>query len=1251
MISAAASPSEPTATFTQVCPGLYQIGPAGSSSAAYAYFVLANPGVEDNAPSPPVPPSLAQIWNEPAYGGWIVYSAVPVAQTIAPQFAQTARSNLPPLQLTYPFAFPCLVWIEDPQTWVQSGAPLAGLPWILATPSGVPQGSPASYTFDTLRQLQTPNPTPGTGSWNYGWVPNLTLSIGNQLPISLVSLPDGSPAFQIVASSRNYSLIQVMYGTVAPYQDNLLGPNAWQVNIPLTGEATGSFCFSVGLQPGPLAHYFVCGFMYAYGPQANALVYPFLSPNYPFDQNPIPHTYVAFDVRLNPVLLANPLSTRFALHLDASSWPCNRVDCQNAAALTSPYFFLTSGVAATLRPWQAPASASPGLLDNPPGFVLSVGPPTSAAATGSPGAPAYYLAPIGPFQVAVASPSGAGTVDVMAGLFAQEFLRLGDGDIVAFVPGQSAYAPGFAPAGSPAPNEAAASPNSPLLTDQYTTAWMSYPVLSSSGRVGYFSQPSASVYYSALGGETYPEAVDAMLSDFAAAAVFPIVPYGGISAWTQYSPPAPYASAQVFADFEAGVLTPSRHQRLVSPTGPRFLAPPSPAGSPPPPLAAAETPQGLVVELNPPGGGPPEGSWQRLLLAQSPPTNGSPPRTLGFESSGSAAVVAPALANALMQNQLFLVISDAASVGPFDNELDVGGFRFIFDLNQGSPLGPTSTVLIFKFNTQFSLAELAQQPNLWTGKEEFVGGPDEIGQVQQVILNAIATGIKYKDATGDPFGTFNLLVPDRELTGVIAFNVPIDGNGMPPDLQMLMGGVQGQLTAHHFGIEGNKVTWGGGTPTLASSLFGVIFYPGAPVASPASPADAPPLAYEVENLTVVISNSKIALFNVTVGLTANQLFGRDVSLEPPVSAPASPPPPNTINITGTYQTRNGVGTVVFVTKTPFRYDMVPAENAVRVLERIEFDSAALVPWSSTPGASPHTTDVVARFTLAGQIWFAASPFPGTGHFDLFSYGTGSPAKGLNFGNFVVDVAFTLDAAGAMQPGSKTVTFRPALLQPQADPLSIRRGSLLFSLPLKLTGFAHSETGLTSSKTGALPVHCLQLQPTKYLPPPASPVWPPPSPASPQVPASPDVAQSAPYVTTAPVYALQFELPLGSLGSLSDAHAGIMASLLIGWGPSPVVPGSDAAAVMVQLPQLSAGYQGFNLEGILKTVFGDANMLRVDLPEGPVYAILFSNVQLSVFGYTFPPGVLIDFMVFAGQPQGGASTNTNNIAWFVAAQQK
>ena len=79
---------------------------------------------------------------------------------------------------------------------------------------------------------------------------------------------------------------------------------------------------------------------------------------------------------------------------------------------------------------------------------------------------------------------------------------------------------------------------------------------------------------------------------------------------------------------------------------------------------------------------------------------------------------------------------------------------------------------------------------------------------------------------------------------------------------------------------------------------------------------------------------------------------------------------------------------------------------------------------------------------------------------------------------------------------------------------------------------------------------------------------------------------------------------------------------------------------MQLPSLSAGYQGFDLQGFVKTKFGDSNMLMVpverDGKESTVYALSFDNVQLSVFGFSLPPGVLIDFLLFSGAAAGATS---------------
>jgi hypothetical protein len=112
---------------------------------------------------------------------------------------------------------------------------------------------------------------------------------------------------------------------------------------------------------------------------------------------------------------------------------------------------------------------------------------------------------------------------------------------------------------------------------------------------------------------------------------------------------------------------------------------------------------------------------------------------------------------------------------------------------------------------------------------------------------------------------------------------------------------------------------------------------------------------------------------------------------------------------------------------------------------------------------------------------------------------------------------------------------------------------------------------------------------------------------------------------------------------------LTAKLLLAWGPSTVVPDNDAAAVLVQMPSVMGGVGGFTLQGILRTTFGDANLLLVDVDGAPVYSILFNNIKFSLLGFSFPPGVLIDFLIFAGQPASGTPVNGSNIAWYLAAQ--
>jgi hypothetical protein len=351
-----------------------------------------------------------------------------------------------------------------------------------------------------------------------------------------------------------------------------------------------------------------------------------------------------------------------------------------------------------------------------------------------------------------------------------------------------------------------------------------------------------------------------------------------------------------------------------------------------------------------------------------------------------------------------------------------------------------------------------------------------------------------------------------------------------------------------------------------------------------------------------------------------------------------------MSIRGQYQSNGSVGTVSFVTDTPFDCEFqLPAPGASQVLNRVTFTGASLIPVSATPLGGPGGNHIVADFRMVGEMWFNESPFPGRDGLDLFCYGV-TDVGGLDFSDLTIRLDFNLGPDGSMVPGSRKITFEPDVLQVSATHggAAIRPGSLLHSLPLRISGFAYAADGLTASATGAAVVHVQQLESST------------PTAGSPQVPhASPSTdEQQSPYTTSTPIYALEYDLSLGSLGSLSNLHGGISAKLLLAWGPSPLIPDDDAAAVLVQSPQLGGGYGSFDLEGILKVVFGDANLLRVELDRGrAVYAILFNNIALSVLGYTFPPGILIDFMLFAGSPAAGQATNADNIAWFLSAQQE
>jgi hypothetical protein len=1160
---------------TEIVPGLYQIGDSASPSSpgqadAFTYFLTRD------AQSPSVLPSLDDTWEDLSLIGWYIFLAEEIGDGQGQAFVQNGRASLPSLADNPNQPNPRVL------IWMASVTSFAG-PWMLI-----------------YAQTSTPiNRTlPGNAIFNFGLL-GVTIPGGANVALSGGSL-------QITAdlgpSLISYNGIPQTY---QPY-----GPNAatWLFNLDFTGPLSGSFVQTqMAFFHGQLEQNFGCNFRYFYdgaGGSPESLAYAFTPPVQPQDQ-----TYLGLNFYLDPIHPTDSGRTRIELDLGTAYPPYQT----NSAALRAPYFSTTTGGTITLAPVQ-PDTPSSSL---PPGWAFCAMPP----APSSPAGQALYLAPVGTYAVVQIDDAGspgspANSALWMPGLFAQEFLELAQGDQIELVSNQPAYAPSFT---------SAASGSQPAALDPtYTTSWVRFPLTKSENPPGYFGQPSASVYYGARQSDVFPRALSAQLSNLEAPMLFPIGPYGGI-----FAGPNQNGSAQTFAAYEATILSGVRHaQAPLLEGGPRFHSPAARqsrfarALAAPDPVGWGTTPQGFLAGLDGDGG------WVSLTLACSPQ---DPTDTIGFEGTGSPnARVNPLLASALLEGQLFLVISDPANLGQFKNKLSLGGFNFTLDIP--SDEGGLGTVLIFKYNTSQTLEDLAQRTELWSNKDNFI---QDLAGTQAILLNALAQAGMHspEDSPPDPtspFAFFRQIATDPSWTGVLALNCAINGNGMPLDLQILLGGINGQLRAHHLGIQSTPVSAASPVSSpgaKSSSLFGVIHYPST-AAQEALPPTDDGLSYEIEILNVVFSNSKITQFHVVAGLTANELFGRAVELvgESPLYSPA-----NTLSIPGQYQMQGAVGVVTFATAQPFIYAFPIPEGATRVLQQVVFDSASLVPVSST--AVSAGTAVVCRFQLGGGLFFNTEPFPNTG-IDLFSYGT---ADGLPFANLTVEVTFTLDANGVAQ--DKQVSFDPSLITVTPSTTAIRKGSLLYSLPLQVSSL-DSGTSLQSLASGSTPLHVLELEghPGELV-----------TPVTPGL-VSPETAPGSwPYVTNAPAYALEFDLPLGSLGSLSDVHAGIMARMLLGWGPSGLVPDADAAAILVQLPQLSAGYGGFNLQGILKTTFGDANLLKVDLPVGPVYALMFGNIKLSVLGYSFPPGYTINFILFAGTPAQGGATNSSNVAWFVAAQ--
>lgn len=814
------------------------------------------------------------------------------------------------------------------------------------------------------------------------------------------------------------------------------------------------------------------------------------------------------------------------------------------------------------------------------------------------GKPAVYLAPYG--RYALAGPAGGAPFKLMPGLSGLERIEAVTGDLLELVPDNAAY--GTA-AGAGRAVDAA---DPPRLTSACTTSWAR---LVPAANRPYFAQPLASVFYASAGAAALPRAADALVANLTGSeSAYPLAPYANA-----YGPNINVGMpASAIAAFEhlylsgvRGALLGSQRQPVFSIDGKSLTA-------------TGATPRGLMADIGPgagaaagslpvrrgrlhrsaPPAATPDGQWQRLYLAKGVTS------AVRLDPNDDG-VVDPVIANAMMQPDLFLVYNNWGNhpINPV-GELDVGGFSFDWTpLNDPDP----TMLMVAKFTTKVSLQDLFAMPARWRDADTLVapsttpGAPD-FATAQKVFADALAVARGAPPPLFDDF--LQRIALDPTWTGIVVFNAPVDGNTMPPTLQILMAGMSSPLKAHHLAVDVTMLQTNAGVPSDLgpSSVAGVISYDAPAGTVPAGDGD---YGFFTKSLKVGIFGSAVTLFNAEVGVSADLFFGRTVALNPPYADPACP---NTFLLRGIYHMVAGVPTVTFVLLQPQRFDFPVGDSLKeggfdRILSRFEIDSAGILP-QLPPTTDPHgTTTHRAQITLNGALWFDPDPFK-TG-VDLFSYGVAGTG-GLGLTNFSLEMAFQLDAQGQRPPPPyvPTLDVDYSRLAVAEVPGTVRAGALLSGLPLKLKGILADDKGLDVAKLGGKPVNVLQI---------------------------------AGRETQAPHFALQFELMIGSLGELSGVHAGLAAEMRLAWGPRATTADADGALLTIQLPGASGGFKNLNVQGMLKLVFGDANLMQVPYKDGKVFVVLFNNVALSVMGITLPPKVVSDLILFSDPANASSSS--------------
>lgn len=977
-----------------------------------------------------------------------------------------------------------------------------------------------------------------------------------------LGLDTEAPGVQLVKASAEQTILVQFDRNQTPQP---IGTRPQEILLPLDGPYRGTLTLAWEWDHYQLGQDLGGNLRMFFGADresASVAQYPLFAPAP--DPGPIPQNNLPFFVYLQPLAPLDGSRTRLALDLDEPN------------PLTSKYLSSTTNAPVSLKP----AASSNGGLTAGFGFAKNTGLQESDR----------YLCPVGEFEVeAPGAGNGSDRVQIRGGIAGTEYVLVEPGDRLSFENDRPAFAKDYQPQGG-APTE---------LDGALTTSWVrvihkNTPIAAQAGEIvdtSYCAQSSASTYFgeAAAGSPyAYPIAVGASLVQFKKPVggdpLFPMLPYGGVFYQDENEGipnPNPNLSAKELGSIERQVVARDRRAKLKPhfdmTYGPIFFDTSTNVAFD---GGFARTPLGLLAELNRVStGAPPSGTIKSILLARSPQV---PSQLLALNADLNTKVVNPVFSNTVLNDNLFLVATDAQALEPFAKRITLGDFTFRMDLGDGA----SETIAVFKFVPGVSARTLIGDTDAWDTLKKSTTPITAIQARLEAYLAAADNG-------GALYADFVKMIDDPNWNGVLFFNVPLDYKALPLDIQILLGGINGPLFAHHFGVTINQVS-NDGDSLDQSSLFSVINYEAAFVTPSVFPN------FQVLLFNVRYANSKLAVFDSKIAFSIKTLFGNPVTLKkaPPQDKPAS----GTIVIDGVYTLfEDGTGSLVFSTKElrSFAYDFDTGK--LRVCEAQSVTAATLVP--VTQSVTGDTTLATSQFKLSGLLAFKKD-IGG----DLFSYGKVTndvPDEGLAIAGYAF--AMETEIRGDIATLKPINTFLDGLRVDQM--LSKARDeSLKRTFPSAIEAVTITPAGLRPTAIGE---------------------W--------------KVKVDGSSFDAAPKYSLTFSVPLGTLGNLLATKTDLTAQLFVGWVPGGAANQPDTVGVVLRLPAQVAGPSGFQFEGIISSGFEYVQLNRFKFSSGTggadrkIYCLLFVHYQgfllNMLLNYTTGPK---DLGLFGGPTDPGGS---------------